>query len=87
MKNKKYLVLGIISLVLGSGIFGIVILFGLFGSLVCGKPFHIIKGGEGPILGCTSMFKTDFVWPFILGICLLVIGIILLIINKKKNKK
>lgn len=87
MKSKKYLVLGIISLVLGAGSFGIVLLFGLFGGLVCGKPFHIINGSNGPIPACTSIFNTDFVWFFICGISLIVIGTILLLLNKKKKKE
>lgn len=87
MKNKKFVVLGIISLVLGTGSFGIVLLFGLFGGLVCGKPFHIINGSNGPIPACTSIFNTDFVWFFICGICLILIGIVLLILNKNKKNK
>lgn len=87
MKNKKYLILSVISFVLGGGSFGIVILFGLFGSLLCGKPFHIINGSDGPIPACTSIFNTDFIWPFILGIVLLIIGIVLLIVHRRGNKK
>jgi len=87
MKNKKYLILSIISLVLGGGSFGIVVLFGLFGSLVCGKPFHIINGSNGPIPACTSIFNTDFIWPFLIGICLLSVGIIFIFIHKRNYKK
>lgn len=87
MKNKKYLILSVISFVLGGGSFGIVILFGLFGSLFCGKPFHIVNGSNGSIPACTSIFNTDFIWPFIFGIVLLIIGIVFLIIHRRGSKK
>ena len=87
MKNKKRLILSVISFIFGGGIFGIVILFGLVGSLLCGKPFYIINGSNGPIPSCTSIFNTDFIWPFILGIVLLIIGIVFLIAHKRGNKK
>ena len=86
MKKKNYLIVPTILLILGTGSLGIVVLFGLFGGFVCGKPFHIINGSNGPIPACTSIFNTDFIWPLIIGICLLSVGIILMIIYKKRNR-
>jgi len=87
MKNKKYLILSIISFILGGLSFGIVVLFALFGGLICGKPFHIISGYDGPIPVCTSIFNTEFIWPFIIGICLLCVAIIFIITHKNNYKK
>lgn len=86
MKNKIYLILSIISFVLGGGSFGIFLIMALLGSVMCFKPFQIVNGGEGPILSCTSIFNTEYVWPFIIGICLLIVGIILIIIYKKRKR-
>lgn len=87
MKNKKYLILSIISFILGGVSFCNFLMWALIGSIMCFKPFHIVNGGEGPILSCTSIFNTNFIWPFIIGICLLSVGIVLIIIYKKNYKK
>lgn len=86
MKKIVSLVLSIVLIVLGAISSGIVLLFGLFGSFVCGKPFYMISGSDGPIPTCVSIFSTDFVWPLLLGIGLLIVGIILMFIYKKINK-
>lgn len=86
--NKKFsLTLSIILIVLGAINSGIFLVFALIGSFACGKPFFAIdNGGEGPILGCTSIFNTNLVLPILLGICLILIGIILIVL-RKENKK
>ena len=86
MKKIVSLVLSIVLIVLGAISSGIVLLFGLFGSFVCEKPFYMISGSDGPIPTCVSIFSTDFVWPLLLGIGLLIVGIILMFIYKKINK-
>lgn len=83
MKKKIYLIISIISYIFGVGICGIFVLFSLFGSLLCGKPFYIINGADGPIPICTSIFITDFVWVLIIGIVLLLIGTIFMILKTK----
>lgn len=84
MKKKVGLILSIILIVLGAISSGIVLLFGLFGSFVCGKPFYMINGSDGPIPTCVSIFSTDFVWPLLLGGGLILIGVILIIFRRKK---
>ena len=84
MKKKVGLILSIILIVLGVMSSGIVLLFGLFGGFVCGKPFYMISGSDGPIPTCVPIFSTDFVWPLLLGIGLILIGVILIIFRRKK---
>lgn len=86
MKKKVSLVLSIVLIVLGAISGGIVLLFGLFGSFVCGKSFYMISGSDGPIPTCVSIFSTDFVWVLLLGVILLITGIVLIVIYKNKNK-
>ena len=87
MNKKSYLIISIISFILGVINCGIVILFSLFGSFMCGKPFYLINGSNGPIPACTSIFNTNFLWLFIIGICLLVFGIIFTILYKYRKGK
>lgn len=87
MKNKKYLILSIISFVLGGGSFAIVVLFGLFGTFMCGKPFYMISGSNGPIPACASIFNTDFIWVILISVILLIAGITLMVVYKKGVKK
>lgn len=84
MNKKISSILSIIFIVLGAINSGIVILFGLFGSFICGKPFYIINGANDSIPTCTSIFNTNFVLPLLFGICLIMIGIILIILRRKK---
>ena len=84
MKKKVGLILSIILIVLGTMSSGIVLLFGLFGSFMCGKPFYMISGAAGPIPTCVSIFSTDFVWPLLLGVGLVLIGVMLMIFRRKK---
>ena len=84
MKKKVGLILSIVLIVLGAMSSGIVLLFGLFGSFVCGKPFYMISGSDGPIPTCVPIFSTDFVWPLLLGIGIILIGVISLNLRKKK---
>ena len=83
MKNKKYLIISIIAFVLGGMSCGIVILFTFFGSLLCGEPFYMISGSDGPIPSCTSIINTDFIWPLAIGFVLLLTGILFYFIWKK----
>lgn len=88
MKNKNiYLVLSIIAFVLGGVNCGIIILFSLFGNFMCGKPFYMINGSNGPIPNCVSIFDTDFIWVLTIGFILLIIGILFLILYRRKNIK
>lgn len=84
MKKKVGVILSIILIVLGVMSSGIVLLFGLFGSFVCGKPFYMISGSDGPIPTCVSIFSTDFVWPLLLGVGLILIGCLFMIFRRKK---
>lgn len=85
--NKKFsLTLSIILIVLGAINSGIFLVFALIGSFVCGKPFYVINGGEGPILGCTSIFNTNLVLPILLGISLILFGVILLVLRRNTKK-
>lgn len=85
--NKKFsLTLSIILIVLGAINSGIFLVFALIGSFACGKPFYVINCGEGPILGCTSIFNTNLVLPILLGICLILIGVILIVLRRENNK-
>lgn len=85
--NKKFsLTLSIILIVLGAINSGIFLVFALIGSFACGKPFYAINGGEGPILGCTSIFNTNLVLPILLGICLILVGVILLVLRRNTKK-
>ncbi len=85
--NKKFsLTLSIILIVLGAINSGIFLVFALIGSFACGKPFYVINDGEGPILGCTSIFNTNLVLPILLGICLILIGVILIVLRRENNK-
>lgn len=84
-KDKKIRnILSIILIVLGAIYSGIFLLFVLFCSFICGKPFYVINGGEGPILNCTSVFNTDLILPILSGICLVLIGILLLVLSSRK---
>ena len=76
-------ILSVILIVLGVINSGLFLLFGLFGSFICGKPFYVISGSEGPIPSCKSIFNTDFVWIILLGICLILIGIVLIVLGRK----
>lgn len=85
--NKKFsLTLSIILIVLGAINSGIFLVFALIGSFACGKPFYVITDGEGPILGCTSIFNTNLVLPILLGICLILFGVILLVLRRNTKK-
>ena len=84
MKKKVSLILSIILIILGAISSGIVLLFGLFGSFVCGKPFYMISGSDGPIPTCVPIFSIDFVWPLLLGVGLILIGVIFIIFRRKK---
>lgn len=83
MKKKVSLILSIILIILGFISSGIVLLFGLFGSFVCGKPFYIINGSNDSIPTCASIFNTDFVLPLLFGICLILIGAVLIVLRRK----
>lgn len=85
--KKSYLVISIILFILGGINCGIVVLFSLFGSFMCTKPFYMISGSGGPIPSCISIFKTDFVWPLLVGVVLILLGIIFVILFKKKIGK
>lgn len=87
MKKMFYLILSIILIVLGIINCSLVLLFGLFGSFMCGKPFYMISSSNDSIPNCVSIFSTDFVWIILLGIVLLLIGIILMIFRRKKYGK
>lgn len=87
MNKKSYLVISIISFILGVINCGIVILFSLFGSFMCGKPFYMISGSNGPIPNCVSIFDTNFVWVLIMGFILLIVGILFLILYRRKYIK
>lgn len=86
-RNSKILVFSISTLILGGICLGITLLFGLFGSFMCGKPFYMISGSNGPIPSCIPIFSTDFVWFLFIGIGLILVGIVFIILYKKDKEK
>ena len=85
-KNKICFIISLISLIIGIICFGIFLLFVLLGSFMCGQLFYIIDGADGPIPICRSIAHTDFIYLFLIGLFLLLIGgILLFLYNKKLN--
>ena len=87
MNKKTYLIISIISFIFSGISLGITMLFALVGNFMCGKPFYMISGSDGPIPSCTPIFNTDFKWIILFGGILLIVGIISIIVYKKGSKR
>ena len=87
MKDKIYVLIVCILFVLGGIGSGIVMLMTIIGSILSGKPFHIIYGANGPIPGTVPVFQTEFFAAFLLGILMIAAGIILLKMKKRLLKE
>lgn len=53
---------------------------------MCGKPFYMISGSDGPIPSYVSIFNTDFIWFLFIGIGLILVGTIFIVLYKKKEE-
>lgn len=85
MNKKTYLIISIISFIFGGISLGITMLFALVGNFMCGEPFFMISGSNGPIPSCVSIFNTDFAWLLFAGIVLILVGTIFIILYKKNK--
>ncbi len=80
------LIISIISFIVALYSCGVTFVFIFFGSLLCGKAFHIISSSDGPIPVCENIFATDMVWVLVVGIISILIGIIFMNLGKSKGK-